>query len=101
METDPSFPPIQVTSTTVDLTILTAEVLLTVTVAVCVQRLASVTVTVYTPAPRLLATEPVPPVGAHAYPYPPAPPLATTVAEPSVAPQSAGVEFVANPIPEA
>jgi hypothetical protein len=55
-------------------------------VRVMVQPFASVTVTVYVPAARPVAEEPVPPLGAHEYVYGAVPPEATTVAEPVVPP---------------
>jgi len=55
-----------------------------VTFAVAVHPFASVTVTVYEPAAKPLAVVFVPPLGAHEYVKLPVPPLAVTVALPSV-----------------
>jgi hypothetical protein len=65
----------------------------TVVDAVVVHPFASVTVTVYPPAVRPVAEEPVPPEGAHEYVYPEVPPDAVTEAEPVLPPkQSTGDE---------
>ena len=56
----------------------------TVTVAVCVHVLASVIVQVYVPLGNAAAVVEVPPVGNHEYDKVPVPPLAETVADPSL-----------------
>jgi hypothetical protein len=65
-------------------------------VRVVTQAFASVTVTVYVPALSPVAIAPVPPAGAHEYVYPPAPPLATTVADPFAPPEQE--TFVCEPV---
>ena len=58
-----------------------------VTDAVAVFPLASVTVTVYEPAVRLVAVAAVPPEGDHKYEYGVTPPVAFVIADPLVPPK--------------
>src|SRR6185295_9392497 len=87
-----SDPPLHVTSVDAGTVAVGPAVLETAMFAVAVQPLASVMVTTYAPAARLLAVAALPPEGDQENVYPPTPPEGFTVADPVLAPQFVGVD---------
>ena len=81
-EAEPFEAPLQDTFVCEPVEVLIAVGWVMVKLRVAVQALASVTVTVYTPALKPVAVADVPPDGDHEYVYPPAPPDGVTEAVP-------------------
>jgi len=92
----PSVTPLQLAPDTAPL-VASAAGDVTVMVVTPVQPLASVAVTVYTPAARPLTLAPVAPPGLHKYVYGAAPPLADALAAPLAAPKQL-TACVADPL---